>query len=218
MQRKRIVDLHQLGHLVLLEAHEALQRGRLLAGTAHAVHHVALLLLADEQDVEHFDFTLSTVVGRFVLATSVEPHLDTLRLDVLEDLHTVLHRVHQTGFDQLEHLPVGHLDVPRQIPAEVHHRHDALVALQLIPLVPFDRELVLAGRQRSYVPCDVVAPTDRLHPMHATSVDPHQITRTLRKPVHGNVLRVQILQRRPPRPMQVVDVVLLAQRLDAAPV
>lgn len=60
MQRERVVDLHQLGHLVLLEAHEALQRGGLLAGTAHAVHHVALLLLADEQNVEHFDLGRKT--------------------------------------------------------------------------------------------------------------------------------------------------------------
>lgn len=55
VQHKAVVDGGQLDQAVLLEAHEAGQRRRLLAGTAHAVDDVALLLLAYEQNVEDFE-------------------------------------------------------------------------------------------------------------------------------------------------------------------
>lgn len=54
MQGECIVHLHELGHLVLLEAYEALQVGGLLPGATHAVDHVTLFLFSDEEDVENF--------------------------------------------------------------------------------------------------------------------------------------------------------------------
>lgn len=55
MQHKVVKHLTQLIHAILLEAHKTLQTWCLLTSTIHAVHHVALLLLTDEQDVEHLD-------------------------------------------------------------------------------------------------------------------------------------------------------------------
>lgn len=62
MQHKRIVHLHQFRQFVLLEANEALQGGRLFARAPHTVDDVTFLLLADEQNVEHFHLTLTAVV------------------------------------------------------------------------------------------------------------------------------------------------------------
>jgi hypothetical protein len=50
-----VEHLTQLIHAVLLEAHKTLQTWRLLAGTIHAMHHMTLLLLTYEQDVEDLD-------------------------------------------------------------------------------------------------------------------------------------------------------------------
>jgi hypothetical protein len=55
LQHKVVKHLTQLIHAVLLEAHKTLQTWGLLAGTIHAVHHMTLLLLTDEQDVEHLN-------------------------------------------------------------------------------------------------------------------------------------------------------------------
>jgi hypothetical protein len=55
LQHKVIKHLTQLLHPVLLKTHKTLQTWCLLAGTIHAVHHVALLLLTDEEDVEHLN-------------------------------------------------------------------------------------------------------------------------------------------------------------------
>ena len=55
MQHKVVKHLAQLIHAILLEAHKTLQTWCLLTSTIHAVHHMALLLLTDEQDVEHLD-------------------------------------------------------------------------------------------------------------------------------------------------------------------
>lgn len=61
--------------------------------------------------------------------------------------------------------------------------------------------------ERSYVPGDVVAPADGLHPVDGAGVEPHQVSWTLDKPVDGHVGLVQVLQVGPPRAHQEVDVV-----------
>lgn len=58
MQHEGIENLHKLGKLILFQADEALQRWRLLPGTAHAMNHVTLLLLANEENVEHLDLSI----------------------------------------------------------------------------------------------------------------------------------------------------------------
>lgn len=58
MQHKGVVDLHELIDFVLLETDEALKRRRLLSSAAHAMDHVTLLLLADEENVEHFNLRI----------------------------------------------------------------------------------------------------------------------------------------------------------------
>lgn len=61
--------------------------------------------------------------------------------------------------------------------------------------------------QGSYVPGDVVAPTDGLYPVDGASVEPHQVAWTLDEPIDGHVCLVQVLQVGPPRTHQEVDVV-----------
>lgn len=48
----------------------------------------------------------------------------------------------------------------------MHHRHDGFIAFKFVPLIADHSELVLAGGERSDVPRDVVAPSDRLHPVN----------------------------------------------------
>lgn len=55
VQHEAVVHVHQLVHAVLLETHESLEVLRLLSRAVQAVDHVFLLLLADEQDVEHLN-------------------------------------------------------------------------------------------------------------------------------------------------------------------
>lgn len=54
--------------------------------------------------------------------------------------------------------------------------------------------------------------------MNTARIDPDQIPRSLQKPINRNVGLVQVVQHRPPGAVQVVDLVLLAQRADGAPV
>lgn len=100
----------------------------------------------------------------------------------------------------------------------MHHRHDTFEVLQFVPFIAFDGQTVLSCRQRAHIPCNVIAPSDRLHPMHTASIHPNQIARSLNEPVNGNVGIVQVFQHRPPRSMQIVDVVLFAQLLNTTPV
>ena len=60
--------------------------------------------------------------------------------------------------DGLEQLGLGEADVPGKVPGEVDHGHAGLVAGQLVPLVPLQREAVLARGHGPGVPGDVVAP------------------------------------------------------------
>jgi hypothetical protein len=55
LQHEVVKHLTQLIHAVLFEAHETLQTWRLLAGTIHTMHHMTLLLLTYEQDIEHLN-------------------------------------------------------------------------------------------------------------------------------------------------------------------
>ena len=43
---------------------------------------------------------------------------------------------HEGGLHRDEQLGVAHPDVLRHVPGEVHHRHNRLVSLRLVPLVP----------------------------------------------------------------------------------
>lgn len=61
--------------------------------------------------------------------------------------------------------------------------------------------------QRSYIPGDIVAPTNGLHPVDGAGVEPHQVTWSLDEPIDGHVGLVQVLQVGPPRAHQKVDVV-----------
>jgi len=138
-----------------------------------------LLLFPDKQNIEHLHLALSTVVGGLVLASAVESHFDTLGLDILQDHGAVTQRTQEAVFDELKQLGIGDLDIPRQVPRQVDHRHDALVALQLVPLVPLDGEVVLPRCERPHVPRDVVTPPDCLDPVDAARVDPDQVPGSL---------------------------------------
>lgn len=109
--------------------------------------------------------------------------------------------------DHLEELFFGYFDISRQIPSEMFERNDWLEVLQFVPLIPLDRQDVLLGGERSDIPCDVVAPADRLHPMHCPGVDPDQVTRTLEKPVNRNVVGLEVVEDGPPRAVKVIQIV-----------
>lgn len=157
-------------------------------------------------------------MGCFILAATMESHLNTLGLDKLQRNDNMFQRLQQTISDCLVEFDLGHFDVPRQIPAQMYHGHDALETLIFVPFIAFDAQLILSGRQWSNIPCDIVAPSDRLHPMHTAGIHPHQIAWSLNETIDGYVGFVQIVQHRPPRTMQVIDIVLLAQRLYATPI
>lgn len=120
--------------------------------------------------------------------------------------------------DQFKQLSIRHLNIPCQIPAQMYHRYDTLEMLQFVPLVALDGQTVLPGCQWTDIPCNIVAPTDRLHPMHTAGIHPHQITGSLNESIHRYIGIVQVFQHRPPRTVQIVNVVLFAQLLHATPV
>lgn len=64
----------------------------------------------------------------------------------------------------------------------------------------------------------VVAPTNCLDPMNTAGIYPNQIARPLNEPINGNICFIEIVKHRPPRTVQIVDVVLFAQRLNATPI
>ena len=43
---------------------------------------------------------------------------------------------HEGGLHRDEQLGVAHPDVPRHVPGEIDHRHNRLISLRLVPLVP----------------------------------------------------------------------------------
>lgn len=53
---------------------------------------------------------------------------------------------------------------------------------------------------------------------HSPCINPDQVAGPLNEPIHGNVRLVQVLHDGPPGTVQVVDVVLLAQLLNATPI
>ena len=70
-------------------------------------------------------------------------------------------RARQTDLHLLVEARVRHMHVAREAPAEARHRHQRLVAAQLVVLVAQRRQLELARSQRADVPRDVVAPALR---------------------------------------------------------
>lgn len=55
------------------------------------------------------------------------------------------HRSPRDLLDHLEQLVVGHFNVARHVPGEVHHGNHGLDALELIPLVSLHSQLVLVS-------------------------------------------------------------------------
>ena len=111
-----------------------------------------------------------------------------------------------------------HLNILSHVPSEVDHRHDALVSLFLVPLIPLNSSAVLPVGERPGVPGNVVAPAGGLHPVDAAGVDPDHLPRPLHEPVAGDLPLLQVGHLRPPRAVQVVHTVLLAELLQGAPV
>ena len=134
------------------------------------------------------NLALTTVVWRFVLRSSMELHVDSFWFHKLQNLHWMLERLEHAvseerkrsleskfclfssmliSLDLIEQFWIGDFDIPRQIPGQMHHRHDRLVAFKFVPFVANSGEIVLTRGEWTDVPCDVVAPSNRLHPMNA---------------------------------------------------
>jgi len=64
----------------------------------------------------------------------------------------------QRPLDQLKQFGVSRLDVASQVPREMCHRHNGLHTLHLVVLVSLQRQLILAPRQWTNIPRDVIAP------------------------------------------------------------
>lgn len=84
MQDEAVVDFDQVLQVVLLQADEAFQVGAMPPGAVETVNDVLLLLLLDEEDVEHLLLALAAIVGRLVLPSPVEPDLNTFGADELK--------------------------------------------------------------------------------------------------------------------------------------
>jgi len=56
------------------------------------------------------------------------------------------------------------------------HGNDALEALQFVPLVAIDTQLVLPSREWTHIPGDIVAPADGLNPVDASRINPYKIS------------------------------------------
>lgn len=52
--------------------------------------------------------------------------------------------------------------------------------------------------QWTHIPCNVIAPTHSLDPVHCACINPHQVSRPLDEAVHWNIGTVEILQHWPP--------------------
>ena len=58
---------------------------------------------------------------------------------------------HEGGLHRDEELRVADPDVPRHVPCEVHHRHNGLVSLRFVPLVPESIEVILLMIRNGYM-------------------------------------------------------------------
>lgn len=47
------------------------------------------------------------------------------------------------SLDHLKQLEVGHFNVPRHVPGQMHHGNHRFDALEFVPLITFDGQLVL---------------------------------------------------------------------------
>lgn len=61
--------------------------------------------------------------------------------------------------------------------------------------------------ERPYIPCNIVAPADGLHPVYRAGIEPHQVSWTLDEAIDGHVGLIQVLQVGPPWAHQEVDVI-----------
>ena len=95
MQDETVVRVHQIVDFVLLQTDESFEVGAVAAGAVQAVYDVLLLLLLDEQHVEHLLLALAAVVAGLVLGAAVEAHLHPFRAHVLLHHLRVAQRLHQ---------------------------------------------------------------------------------------------------------------------------
>lgn len=84
------------------------------------------------------------------------------------------------------------------------HWDDRLVVLVLVPLVPLDGQLILRGSEWPHVPGNVVAPANGLDPVDSARSHPDDVTRLLDESIYRHVVRIEVIQERPPRAMEVV--------------
>ena len=114
------------------------------------------------------NLALAAIMGRLVLASTVKAHLDPLIFHKFENQATLSHRSEQAILHEIEQSRIGDFDISCQVPRQMDHRYDRFERLQFVPFVTLDCQLILASRERTDVPRDVIAPADRLHPMNAT--------------------------------------------------
>ena len=181
-QLEVVVDLLQLLQVILLQADEPLELVAVFAGAVQTVDHVPLLLLSDEQHAEDLYLALSAEVSRLRARPPVELELAAFGPNKLHSDHHLPKAPQQGVLHGLEQFALGDSDILGEVPREVNHRHFRLVALELVPLVPLHRHVVLLGGERPDVPLDVVAPALGLDPVDAARVDPDQVSRPLQEP------------------------------------
>lgn len=100
----------------------------------------------------------------------------------------------------------------------MYHGYNTFEALQFVPFITFNSQTILPCGQWAHIPSNVITPAYGLHPVHTTSVYPHQITRSLRESVNRNIIGSEFFKFRPPRAMKIVYIVLFTKSLYSAPV
>lgn len=54
--------------------------------------------------------------------------------------------------------------------------------------------------------------------MNLPRIDPNQVSRPLYEPINGYILFIQVFQNRPPRTVQIADIIFFAQIMYATPI
>ena len=168
--------------MIFLQADEALQLLAVFPGAVQTVYDVSPGLLPDEEHPEHLGLTLTTEVGRLAPRPPVELQFAAFRAHKLQGDHHLPHTSQQSVLHGLKQFGLGHSHVLGNVPGEINHGDLRLVALQLVPLVPLHRHVVLLVGERPHVPLDVVAPALGLNPVDAARVDPDEIPGSLEEP------------------------------------
>lgn len=70
--------------------------------------------------------------------------------------------------DCLKELWVRHFDVPGKVPRKMNKRDNGFKALQLVPFIAFQAQSVLSGCKWTYIPGNIIAPTNCLNPMNTS--------------------------------------------------